>query len=218
MDARITRETLYACVNAVLEHSISKQRRFLESVDMMIVLQNYDHKKDGLIKGTFQFKYIPKPRFKVCLLGDKLHCAEARANGIDWMDRKAIDRLMKSKKLVKKLASRYDAFIASPMIIKKVPRIMGPGLYRAKKHPMLVTHEQTLMSRVKEVKATVNFTSSKKSNCLGFAVGNVKLTADQLVDNIEGVVTYLLTRLPKGWDNIRCMHIKSTMGPRQRIL
>lgn len=217
MEERITRDTLYACANAVLENSVRKQRRFLESVDMMIVLQDYDPYKDGLIKGSFKFKYIPKPRFRVCVLGDKQHCLEAKANGIDWMDRKAIDKLMKSKKLVKKLASRYNAFLASPLIIKKIPRIMGPGLYRAKKHPVIVTHQQTLMSRVNEVKATLNITSSKRSPCLGFAVGNVRFTADQLVDNIEGVVTYLLTIFPKGWDNVGAMHIKSTMGPRQRI-
>lgn len=217
MEARITRDVLYACANAVLEHSMIKQRRFLESVDMMIVLEDYDPKKDGRIKGSFKFKHIPKPRFRVCVLGDRLHCREAQANGIDWMDRKAIDKLMKSKKLVRKLASRYDAFLASPVIIKKIPRIMGAGLYRAKKHPLLVNHLQPLITRVNEVKATVNITSSKKSPCIGFAVGNVRLTADQLVENIEGVLTYLLTILPKGWGNVRSMHIKSTMGPRQCI-
>ena len=37
-------------------------------------------------------------------------------------------RLNKNKKLVKKLAKKYDAFLASEVLIKQIPRILGPGL------------------------------------------------------------------------------------------
>lgn len=38
------------------------------------------------------------------------------------------DRLNKNKKLVKKLAKKYDAFLASEALIKQIPRLLGPGL------------------------------------------------------------------------------------------
>lgn len=38
------------------------------------------------------------------------------------------DRLNKNKKLVKKLAKKYDAFLSSETLIKQIPRLLGPGL------------------------------------------------------------------------------------------
>lgn len=37
-------------------------------------------------------------------------------------------RLNKNKKLVKKLAKKHDAFLASETLIKQIPRLLGPGL------------------------------------------------------------------------------------------
>lgn len=39
-----------------------------------------------------------------------------------------VSRLNKNKKLVKKLAKKYDAFLASETLIKQIPRLLGPGL------------------------------------------------------------------------------------------
>ena len=41
-------------------------------------------------------------------------------------------RLNKNKKLVKKLAKKYDAFLASEALIKQIPRLLGPGLSKGK--------------------------------------------------------------------------------------
>jgi large subunit ribosomal protein L10Ae len=37
-------------------------------------------------------------------------------------------RLNKNEKLVKKLAKKYDTFLASEALIKQIPRLLGPGL------------------------------------------------------------------------------------------
>ncbi len=39
-----------------------------------------------------------------------------------------LKKLNKNKKLIKKLARKYDAFVASDSLIKQIPRILGPGL------------------------------------------------------------------------------------------
>lgn len=43
-------------------------------------------------------------------------------------------RLNKNKKLVKKLAKKYDAFLASDGLIKQIPRLLGPGLSKGLCH------------------------------------------------------------------------------------
>lgn len=53
-----------------------------------------------------------------------------------WLTRPR--RLNKNKKLVKKLAKKYDAFLASETLIKQIPRLLGPGLSKgAPPHPQL---------------------------------------------------------------------------------
>jgi large subunit ribosomal protein L10Ae len=39
-----------------------------------------------------------------------------------------LKKLNKNKKLIKKLAQKYDAFLASDSLIKQIPRLLGPGL------------------------------------------------------------------------------------------
>lgn len=67
-----------------------------------------------------RLKHIPRPKMQVCILGDQQHCDEAKANNVPWMDAEALKKLNKNKKLVKKLAKKYDAFLASESLIKQV--------------------------------------------------------------------------------------------------
>ncbi|MBA0874365.1 hypothetical protein Goshw_015601 [Gossypium schwendimanii] len=46
--------------------------------------------------------------------------------GLDYMDVEALKKLNKNKKLVKKLAKKYHAFLASESVIKQIPRLLGP--------------------------------------------------------------------------------------------
>ena len=50
-----------------------------------------------------RLRHIPRPKMKVCILGDASHCDEAKANGFPCMDVEALKKLNKDKKLVKKL-------------------------------------------------------------------------------------------------------------------
>ena len=75
-----------------------------------------------------RLKHVPKLKYKVCLLGDQQHIDEAKSLGIDAMSADDLKKLNKDKKKVKKLAAKYDAFMASDTLIKQIPRLLGPGL------------------------------------------------------------------------------------------
>jgi large subunit ribosomal protein L10Ae len=106
-------------------------------------------------------KHIPRPNLKVCILGDQKHCDEATAANIPCMTADDLKKLNKDKKLVKKLAKSYDAFLASDALIKQIPRIVGPGLNKAGKFPSVVTHNDSLSQKVEEIRATVKFQMKK---------------------------------------------------------
>ena len=58
--------------------------------------------------------------------------------GLDYMDVEGLKKMNKNKKLVKKLAKKYHAFLASEAIIKQIPRLLGPGLNKAGKCSILL--------------------------------------------------------------------------------
>lgn len=214
--SKISRETLYDGINSLLKESKEKKRNFLETVELQIGLKNYDPQKDKRFSGTVRLKNIPRPKFSICILGDQQHCDEAQANNIDCMDAEALKKLNKNKKLVKKLAKKYDAFLASESLIKQIPRLLGPGLNKAGKFPTLLTHSENMVQKVDEVKGTIKL-QMKKVLCLAIAIGHVDMTADQLAQNINLAINFLISLLKKNWQNIRSLHIKSTMGPPQRL-
>lgn len=214
--SKVSRETLNECIQAVLKNSKEHKRGFLETVELQIGLKNYDPQKDKRFSGTVRLKNIPRPKFSVCVLGDQQHCDEAKANDIECMDAEALKKLNKNKKLVKKLAKKYDAFLASESLIKQIPRLLGPGLNKAGKFPTLLTHNESMVQKVDEVKATIKF-QMKKVLCLAVAVGHVDMPADVLTQNINLAINFLISLLKKNWQNIRSLHIKSTMGPPQRL-
>ncbi|KAG5345079.1 RL10A protein, partial [Acromyrmex charruanus] len=214
--SKVSRDTLYECVNAVLQNSQDKKRNFLETIELQIGLKNYDPQKDKRFSGTVKLKNIPRPKMQVCVLGDQQHCDEAKANNIPYMDAEALKKLNKNKKLVKKLAKKYDAFLASESLIKQIPRLLGPGLNKAGKFPGLLSHQESMVGKIDEVKATIKF-QMKKVLCLSVAVGHVEMTPEELVQNVHLSINFLVSLLKKHWQNVRSLHIKSTMGPPQRL-
>jgi large subunit ribosomal protein L10Ae len=62
------------------------------------------------------------------VLGDQHDLDRAKHHGIDAMSVDDLKKLNKNKKLIKKLARKYDAFLASDTLIKQIPRLLGPGL------------------------------------------------------------------------------------------
>lgn len=58
-------------------------------------------------------------------------------------------------------AKQYDAFLASEALIKQIPRLLGPGLNKAGKFPGLLSHTESMIAKMDEVKATIKFQMKK---------------------------------------------------------
>ena len=77
------------------------------------------------------------------------------------MSAEDLKKLNKDKKKVKKLAKKYDAFMASESLIKQIPRLLGPGLNKAGKFPSLLTHQDDIESKINDLKSTIKFQMKK---------------------------------------------------------
>ena len=193
-----------------------KKRNFTESVELQITLKNYDPQRDKRFSGTFRLPEIPRPNLKCCVLGNAAHCEQADRIEVAQMSADDLKKLNKNKKLVKKLAKKYDFFLASDNMIKQIPRLLGPGLTKAGKFPTLLASGEDMQEKIDEVKSTIKF-QMKKVMCLNVAVGHVGMEKQQVIVNIQLAANFLASLLKKQWQNIGQMYIKTTMGPSQQI-
>lgn len=214
--SKLQSDAVREAISSIYNDSKEKQRKFTETMELQIGLKNYDPQKDKRFSGSVRLPHIPRPKMKVCILGDAQHVEEAEKIGIESMDVEALKKLNKNKKLVKKLAKKYHAFLASEAVIKQIPRLLGPGLNKAGKFPTLVTHQESLETKVNETKAMVKF-QLKKVLCMGVAIGNLAMEEKQVFQNVQMGVNFLVSLLKKNWQNVRCLYLKSSMGKPYRI-
>jgi len=104
----------------------------------------------------------------------------------------------------------------------------------AGKFPTPVSPAEDLNNKLTEVRSTIKF-QLKKVLCLGVAVGHVQMSDDQVVANvmlsmplycllgfiiftlITSGINFLVSLLKKHWQNVKSLHLKSTMGKPIRL-
>lgn len=188
-----------------------KERKFTESIELQIGLKDYDPKKDKRFSGAIRLPYLCKTNVKCCVIGDVQHMEEAAGLGIDCIDLDGLKKFNKDKKEIKKWAKKYQLLLATDTLSRKIPRVLGPTLTKIGMFPQVITHEQPLGDKIDEIKSSVKF-QLKKVLCMGVVVGNVKLTKDQTTENLVSSINYLVSLLKKGWNNVKSLNIKTTMG------
>lgn len=209
--SKLNIDNLKKAIQAVLEGSEEKKRKFLETVELQVALKDYDTQRDKRFSGTVKLPNVPRPRMKICVLGDAVHCEQAQKEGCPFKSVDDLKKLNKNKKLVKKLAQEFDAFLASQVLIPQIPRLLGPGLNKAGKFPTLITHTDNIAHKVTDIRSQVKF-QLKKVLCMGVAVGNVGMSPEELRANCLMAINFLVSLLKKNWNNVKKLYIKSTMG------
>merc|ERR1712146_861502 len=152
---------LKATIKTLLDGSASKKRKFTETIELQVVLKNYDTQKDKRFAGSIKLPNVPRPRLSCCILGDAKHVEAAKAAGIPCMDVEALKALNKDKKKVKKLACKYSFFLASQSILKQIPRLLGPTMHKLGKFPTLLEHGED-SSRRSTASAPLSSSSSRR--------------------------------------------------------
>merc|ERR1712028_280591 len=203
--SKIPADALKETIKAVLDGAAEKKRKFCETIELQVVLKNYDTQKDKRFAGSIKLPNIPRPRLSCCILGDAKHVEAAKAAGIPCMDVEALKAL-----------SKDNFFLASQSILKQIPRLLGPTMHKLGKFPTLLEHGEDITEKIDGIRATVKF-QLKKVLTLGVAGAHVEMTQEQVYANTMITVNFLVSLLKKNWQNIKTLHIKSTMGKSHRI-
>lgn len=190
---------------ALAELRKEKKRKFVQSVDLIVNLKNYDVRKEAL--NTF----VSVP-----------HGSEKKLAAFFTKRSKLIDTIteedfvkFKEAKDIKKLAKKYDAFIAvAPMMGKvatKFGRVFGPMNKMPSPQAGIIPKEDEAMVKAMIEKMNRSIRIKNKEMAIKFAVGKENLSDDELKENIESSIKELEKKLPRGRDNIKEVLIKFTM-------
>ena len=74
--SKLQSEALKDAISQIVGDAKEKNRKFTETVELQIGLKNYDPQKDKRFSGSVKLPHIPRPKMKVCMLGDAQHVEE----------------------------------------------------------------------------------------------------------------------------------------------
>lgn len=74
--SKLQSDALREAITGIMADSKEKNRKFVETIELQIGLKNYDPQKDKRFSGSVKLPHIPRPKMKICMLGDAQHVEE----------------------------------------------------------------------------------------------------------------------------------------------
>lgn len=208
----VRQEKLLECVNGVLGAAATKRRRFLETVDLLVSLQQYNLQKYRRLRGIVKMPHPVKQNLRGCLIGGMAEIGMAKANNLDFVYSAEVWKLKGKSKAIRKLAAKYDVFLAPEALLRELNRFLGQGFSKERKCITPVAPTESIPDKLDELKHTTRLWMKTKAT-FSICVGHVNMSADELAENVKATERQLLERLMKGWDHVHTLFLKSTMGP-----
>jgi large subunit ribosomal protein L1 len=189
-----------------------KDRKFKQSVEMIMVFKDVDVKKGFAISETVQLpKKTTKPA-SVCLMasGDMgIKAKKAKADMV--MDENELTKLSADKKKAKKMINKYDFFLADTKLMPAVGKKLGQLLGPRGKMPTPVPFNAPIESFLERFKSSVKI-RAKGSLSMSCRIGEENMDNADLAANASVVATAIEKTLPNGSKNIKKIMFKTTMG------
>ncbi len=190
----------------------AKERKFDQSVDLIINLQKFELKKTPINI----FVTLPHKAKDKKIAG----FFETKSEFVDTITETDFKKYSDKKKL-KSLVKKYDFFIAQAKLMPKVATTFGRVLGPAGKMPspqmgiMLNADEKSIKEIKEKVNAGVKIRGKEAS--IKVAVGKQSMKDEEIIENINAIYSEILKVLPRDKENIKNIEIKFTMSKPQKI-
>jgi large subunit ribosomal protein L1 len=194
-----------------LEEINKDKRNFDQSIDLIINLKKIDIRKNPI--NTFIILPHQTGERKICAFLTK--------------DFKEIDVIKKEDfkkyegKNAKKLAKKYDFFIAAASLMPTIAASFGRVLGASGKMPspqlgiVALEDEKAITAVITKMKSAVRIKAKEPS--IKVKIGKQSMKAEEIFENIDSIYTTILKLLPAGKDNLRNVMLKLTMSKPQKI-
>ena len=189
-----------------------KDRKFKQSVEMIMVFRDVDVKKGFAINETVQLpKKLSKPA-TVCIMasGDMgIKAKNAKADLV--VDENELAKLSADKKKSKNMVNKYDFFLADTKLMPTVGKTLGQLLGPRGKMPTPVPFNAPIESFLERFRSSVKI-KAKGSLAMSCKIGEEGMEDADLAANANAVATAIEKALPNGSRNVKKIMFKTTMG------
>ncbi|MEM0023946.1 MAG: 50S ribosomal protein L1 [Thermofilaceae archaeon] len=193
--------------------SKAKPRRFVQSYEMVVKLRDIDVKQsENRFVELVVLPYPPPDKLSTVAViaeGDlMLRAKEAGADVV--LSRADLEKIAASKKEAKKLAKKYDVFLAQADLMPLVGRLLGRYLGPRAKMPQPILPSADLAAAIDRAKRSVRIKLRDQPQ-IACKIGSEIQNPKEVAENAATVLSFLLNRFKPY--NIEKVYLKLSMGP-----
>ncbi|AHL21676.1 MULTISPECIES: 50S ribosomal protein L1 [Thermococcus] len=196
----------------------AKPRNFTQTVEIAVNLKDIDLRKP---ENRFKLEVVlPHGRGKepkIAVIADGAVAEAAKKLGLDVISGEQLEEIAKSPREARKLAKRYDFFIAAAPLMPKIGKYLGRYLGPRNKMPQVVPPTMTnLEPIVARLKKTVRI-QLKNNPVVHAPIGTEDMDDEKLAENAEAVLNAIINKLERGENQVKSVYVKTTMGPAVKV-
>ena len=212
--SKVNSEKILQVIEAALENR--KERKFVESLELQVMLRDYNPEREKRFNSTTILHTPCRSNMKFAVIGTVAHYDQAKTLGVEALNKDDLKKFNNEAKLIKKWARKFDAILVSESINKDVTKLIGRYITMIGKLPTPISERMTVTDKMEEMKKTIRF-RVKKYPWVAQSFGIATSNTEDLRHNLTKTINFLISLLPKGWQNIKTLHVKTTMGQAQRL-
>ncbi len=206
----ISAEEIEEIVKKAREESI--KRNFKQAVELIIILKDIDLKKGFSLNESIALPHRPSKAAKICLIARGDLALRAKNSGIDRViEPEELATIGSNKREARKLANKYDFFLAETSYMANVGKSLGQFLGPRGKMAIPVPFNAPIDSLINRFRSSIRV-KLKKQLTIACKVGYEDMNNKELAENIMTVINTIEGKLPEGKKNISDIIVKFTMG------
>ncbi|MEZ0346559.1 MAG: 50S ribosomal protein L1 [Infirmifilum sp.] len=203
--------SIQAAIKKALQES-PKKRRFKQSIEMIITLKDVDLKKpENRINATVTLPYPPASKLsKVVVIATGDTALKAKEAGADLViDRDDLQKLSNDKKALKKLAKKYDFFLAQTDLMVQVGRVLGKYLGPRGKMPQPIPPNAPIAPLIERLRNSIRI-RMREDPVVMCRIGIEDQPLEHLTANARAILDEILKKF--SLNNLDRIYFKLTMG------
>ena len=191
--------------------SVSKQRKFKQSVELIMNFKDIDVKKGFAINEVVTLPKTSSPA-TVCVMatGDMGQKAKA-ANADAVVGTEDLDQFAANKRESRKFINKYDFFLADTKVMPLVGKTLGQLLGPRGKMPTPVPFNAPIESFLQRFRSSIKV-RTRASLSMSCKIGDETMSDADLAVNAHTILGAIEKKLPNGEKNFKRVMIKTTMG------
>lgn len=212
----IEKEKFVEAVNKAINGS--KDRKFVESMEIAVNLRNVDLKRpENRIDAVIALPHgLGKPR-KVAIFAKGETALKAKESDILVISPGEIDELAKDRRKARKIASQHHFFIAEAPLMPEIGKKLGPILAPRGKIPQPIPPLSDPRPVIERLRKSVKI-RTKDRPTFHAPIGSKNMNPEEIAENAMEIMKVVENKYENALQNLKSVYVKTTMGPAVRVI